>query len=510
MAQPNSAPRTSSTVNSPCVAYRDMKEGFELIQEILGGTELMRRAGQRRLPKEEGEQKNDYNARLNRTELFEGLSEAIDGACAGPMSEAVSYVGTLGPKLQALWDDPDRTKRGMQAYVWDFMRTSIAYGKGHAVVEMPRIEENMNLLEETESGLRPHFVLCETPNVIGWRSGDEDVGEEKLTQLRLREFRADADTGEDNFGETVVHLVRVYSAPDASIDEGAEGHGRVRWAVWKKETGRNAKAWSVVDSGTMSIDEIPHVVVYTGRTGFMTSRSPMMRLAWMNLSHWQISSDWRNILHVVDVPMFCISGAGPKKEGEGEVISPKRVMRLADPAARAYWIEHQGAAIGASEKALDKIERCMTAFGLAPYLEDSKAVTATASNSTSKRATTKVQAWAEAVEAGMMQLFQFASKLCGEELPADFKINVHKEFAASSEAREKGDMILRAYQQRLISKKLAIQQLVKLAVLPRQLDIDAEIEQSNAEAPNVSDLFGASPFGGDPEKKAEDAAATAA
>src|SRR6185295_4553940 len=93
--------------------------------------------------------------------------------------------------------------------------------------------------------------------------------------------------------------------------------------------------------------------VYLNRTGFMTGEPPLEELADLNVAHWQSSSDQRNILTVARVPILFGTGIEGNEKLE---IGASSMIRTSDPNAKLTYVEHTGAAIGAGERDLERLE----------------------------------------------------------------------------------------------------------------------------------------------------------
>jgi len=81
--------------------------------------------------------------------------------------------------------------------------------------------------------------------------------------------------------------------------------------VWQpvevENAGKKESVWQVVETGVNTLGKIPLVPFYALRTGFMQSRPPLLDLAYMNVEHWQSSSDQRSILHTARVPLLTVT-----------------------------------------------------------------------------------------------------------------------------------------------------------------------------------------------------------
>ena len=109
----------------------------------------------------------------------------------------------------------------------------------------------------------------------------------------------------------------------------------------------------------MTLGAVPLATVYADRQGYMQGRPPLLDLAYLNIEHWQSSSDQFNILHVARVPILFASGfqEGALKIGAGSAVSND------DPTSKLSYVEHSGAAIEAGRMSLKDLEERMSLMG---------------------------------------------------------------------------------------------------------------------------------------------------
>lgn len=290
-------------VSSPNAAWHAMAPDWELIADLLGGTRAMRAAGERWLPREPKESLEAYRIRLSRTVLFNGLGRAVQTLSGKPFAKPVTVADGTDPRLRALCQDLDLGGRDLTTFARDVLRAALTDGVTHILVDYPEAARfGETLHDERVRGARPYFVHIPARDLIGWRV---DRGG-RLERLRIRETVSERDGA---WGEAAVSQIRV-------LEPG-------RWSVWRRAETREDAPWRKTAGGETTLTRIPLVSIYAGRTGLLTARPPLMDLAWLNLAHWQSSSDQRHILHVARVPILF---ARNLKMGEdGVEIGPNRL-----------------------------------------------------------------------------------------------------------------------------------------------------------------------------------------
>ena len=189
----------------------------------------------------------------------------------------------------------------------------------------------------------PYFVLVWARQMLAaWRD------RHGLQEVWIRE---DSLRPKGRFGEESVPTARV-------ID-------REIWQEWRPRSNLS-NLWAISRDGRHGLGQVPLITFNVAPNGFMRCRPPLIDLAWLNLAHWQSSSDQRHILHVARVPILF---GRALQAGEGAIeVGPNRLILADDPAADLRFVEHSGAAIAAGRQDLIDLEDRM-AFNLgAPRL----------------------------------------------------------------------------------------------------------------------------------------------
>jgi hypothetical protein len=350
-------------VNDVSAAVAAMQPKWAKIDALIGGTEAMRAAGEKYLPKFPAEDEESYKYRVATSTLFNGLARTLENMAAKPFAEAITYTDI--DKVAEEWlTDIDQCGNNLTVFAHSLFVEGMAKGLTHILVEHPvALNDDGSLMYPTKAaedaaGVRPYLVHIKPGQVLGWRTMKGANGAEVLAMLRFMECVEQPD-GE--FGTAAIEQIRVL-VPGA-------------WATYRKSTapGVNKDEWLLDKQGTTTLDFIPLVTFYTKRTGFMTATPPLIDLADLNIKHWQSSSDQDSILHTARVPILAISGLNDEDKIE---IGAKAFLRLPIGATAAY-VEHTGAAIDAGRVSLQDLENQMRAMGAELLVEAQVASTAT-------------------------------------------------------------------------------------------------------------------------------------
>lgn len=461
-------PKSASEGNKPdkpCAEYLHMKDSWDVINALWGGTKTMRAAREALLPKMEKEHKNDYEARLNMSYLFNGFKRAVVGMMGRVFAKPIQFGKDAPKELNYLVEDCDRMGNHLNVFAQEVFKEGVKMGLTHILIDMPKTMKGATLADERKAKHRPYFCHLKPEQVIGWR-GEVIDGSMKLTMLRSK-HTVEKPSGE--FGMTNVTQVRV--------------HERDYWRVY--ELTPEGK-WKLEDEGENKLGEIPLVTFYTGYTGFMTADPPCMDLAETNLAHWQSNSDQRNILHTARVPiLFGKNMASNKSTGGTDLTIGKSIIK-GGPDSDLKYVEHGGQAIEAGLKDIHQLEEKMAMQGLEPLQPRSSNPTATGRLLDSMQTASLLQQWAIAMSDALERAFVFAGQWMGlkvEQNAGSVEINAELAFSL----RDAQDLQT-LYQSRIakeITRETYWKELQRRNVLSDSFDAEAEKEKLDDEGPAV-------------------------
>lgn len=324
----------SDTPNITLPAVDAMRADWAVIAPLMGGTKAMRAAGQSLLPRYPAEDADAYAQRLALSTLLPVYAETVGNMVSRVFAEPLQVGDDVPPEIAGWLTDIDLAGNDLNAWAVDWFRTGLSHGLCHALVEYPRADGVSTLAEEQAAGLRPYAVLIKPEQVLGWR-----VEGGVLTQFRYLEV---IEEPKGEFGVESVDQVRVL-VPGA-------------WRVYRYVN----SGWALHDEGVTSLPGIPLVTFYTGRTGMLTAKPPLLELAHLNVKHWQSQSDQDNILHVIRVPILARVGMETRYDAAGNPLSAEFKVgagTLTDLPRDGdlKYVEHTGAAVGAGRQALQDL-----------------------------------------------------------------------------------------------------------------------------------------------------------
>lgn len=331
------------------IAYEFMLPKFQMIETLLGGTQSMRDAGDVYLPKHSEESIENYDERLSRTTLFNMFELTLDTLVGKPFSNPVKLNEDVPEQIRDISDDISLQGDSINGFSRTWFREGVAKGLAHCLVDFPVLRpedrENRTRKDDLRENRRPYWVLIKPEDLI-FAAAEIRNGQEFLTHIRIREFKIERV----GFAEVVKERIRVLE-PN-------------RFEVWEfiRKDKRKKGEWVRVDEGETDIDCVPLITFYTNRESLMVAKPPLEDLAFLNVRHWQSTSDQINVLTVARFPMLAVAGA-TDQTGTVMAIGPRQLLGTKDPNGRFYYVEHSGKAIEAGRQDLMDLEQMMASYG---------------------------------------------------------------------------------------------------------------------------------------------------
>lgn len=383
-------------------AYVRYMDDIDLAQALHGGTRLMRLAGRKYLPQEEGETNKSYQNRLSRSVLANYYKRTLEKLVGQVFAEDLEPTNDLPDVVYELLSDIDLAGTNVSVFMRDAFYAAMHKGLCHIMVEYPQVE-GKTLADHRQAGARPYWTLIPPECVIGWRH--KDIGGRKvLTQLRVLET-VEVESG--LYGVDTVRRLRLYEPGRWKVFQLDEGASEWRDAV-DPETGQRLE-------GTTSLPNIPLVTLMLGdKTTEMTALPCLQGLAELNCRHWQSASDQQNILHYAR--MITFFGKQLDVDEGGQVIfGANRLIHTTSPDGDLRVVEHSGAGIEAGRADLKDLEQAMALFGLQLLLPRVSGQTATQNAIEKGEADSALLAWTRKLASALGELLRHTCAWLGIE-----------------------------------------------------------------------------------------------
>lgn len=368
---------------TPSTAWEYMAPKWTMINTLLAGTHAMRLAGQAYLPQHTGENQGNYDERLRTATLLNMLELTLDTLVGKPFSEPLRLNGDVPTEITALANDIDMQGSSIHSFCRAWFHQGFAKAFAHCYIDVPPPKTEPGAkrtkADDRAEGRRPFWSLIAPENMI-FMLAETIEGKEVLTHVRIME----TETVLNGWVEETKLRVRVLTPGNWELWELVEKKDKKKRPTGKKE-------WKKIDEGESGIDVIPIITFYaTERERCGLAKPPLEDLAYLNVRHWQSSSDQNNILTVARFPILAVAGINDQA-AEQVVVGPRTLLSTKNEQGRYYYVEHTGAAIAQGWHDLADLENQMTNYG-AEFLRKSPGnQTATARALNSAEATSPLQ-----------------------------------------------------------------------------------------------------------------------
>ena len=432
------------------------------------GTDAMRKAGSTYLPKHPLEDETAWQARVDVSVLLPAFRDAVDLA-SGLIFRKPVHVDAP-EDAQDWFRNVDLVGQDVTQFSRTVFNHAAVDGIGFIVVDYPRVPQGVSLKVERDMGVRPYWVHVKAEQVLGWRTQNVN-GKQILTQFRYQEA---VEVADGMFGTKTQQRIRVLEPQMVTVYVKKDND----WEI------------DVEASGATTMEDVPVVPVYTGRTGFIQGLPPLADLAWTNVKHWQSSSDQQHILHVARVPILFGSGFS---DDSSLVASPNSAILGPQDSTLAY-VEHSGAAIEAGRQDLQDLKDEMQRMA-GKIINEKVMKTATESGVESTQAMSRIQAWALGLQHALDLAMEFSGKWAKRDVG---KVRVNTDVDTAKPDAQMLTEIRNATIGGLLSKETYLQVLQDAEVLPEGFDVDEELDRIDIQAPDLAPI---PDRGAKPEKK---------
>lgn len=433
------------TVATPRAEINEMRMAAKAIRTVVGGTHAMREAGKEYLPKEEGESELAYESRLKRTVLFNATRKTVNDMTGRVFAKELQLDG--GSSRFEQWaENIDGTGRHLNTFAAAVFNDALQSGIAYIVADTPSDSDGATMATQGQ----PYLVNLRVEDVIGWTHEYTETG------LRLTSFR---------YFETVEMADGYHVETEQQVKVLLPG----AYEIWRQD---DKKKWYLFAEGPRGIDEIPVAPVYLNQTGFMCGYPPLRDLADLNITHWQSSSDQRNILHVARVPILFLAGV---HEDVSLVVGAGSLTRASDANASLEYVEHSGAAIGSGKEDLKELEFHMQAMGL-QLLQAEPKQTATGEVRDDVKENSRLGRMADALKDGLENALKFMADLGGIS-GQEPSVIVNKDFGITARGAVDIQALIAAWQSGLLSAETVINEFVRRGFISDSITPDDEAER---------------------------------
>jgi hypothetical protein len=445
-------------------AYDQMSPDWKMMETLCAGTKAMRDAGTDYLPQHSEESDEQYTNRRAAATLLNRTEQTLTTLAAKPFVKPIEISKDAPEWVEAFADDVDLQGNNLDVFCQRWFRESLMKAFCHVLVDFPKAQPKADgtprtLEDDQKDRLRPYWVLIKPECLIYARSQVVN-GQEVLTHVRISETTTEAD----GFADKLVTRIRVLEP----------GHTQ----LWIEVEEKGKKSWRVEAEWDTGLTAIPLVTFYADRQDLCLGKPPLRDLAFLNVAHWQSTSEQRHALTVARFPILCCSGSSAD-ESDPIVVGPNKVLYNADPSSKFYYLEHAGTGIEAGRKDLEDLERQMDSFG-AEFLKDKPgSPTATAKAIDSAEATSDLASMAMRFQDSVAYALYFVAQWLRQDYGGT--VEVVKDWSDKANDPVALAQLAGARMSRDISRETYLGALQERGILPEDYDAEADQELIDAE-----------------------------
>jgi len=462
---PNNKTVENDEVSVPVEEYYEILPSLYMIESLMGGTETMREARTTYLPQEPDESDKAYNIRLYRTVLFNAFRRTIMYLSGQVFSKPIILESDVPDRIRDFAENIDQEGSNINVFCKKWFTNGIMDGVGAVLVDYPKVDKDRvkTKADEDRLGVRPYWVLIKSKDIIGWQTEIVNA-KKKLMQVRIRE---NVRVPDGRFGLKTVLRVRV-------LRPGS-------YELWEFKT-EPKTGWFIIETGEMKpLDEIPLVIFKPGEEiSFLTADPPLEDLAYLNIAHWQSSSDQRNILHYSRIPILFGKMIGEDGREPSEIpIAPTRMIVSRHADADLRFVEHTGTAIQSGRQDLIDLEDRMSLYGLQLLMPRTGDITATDRALSSAENDSTLKSWALMFQDAVEQALYFTARWIGLTGDVGGQVKVHSEFRLMQ--APDADVLLRASIAKRIPIRVVVEEFIRRGMISDSIDPLAVEKEMKAE-----------------------------
>jgi hypothetical protein len=475
-------------IDSEGKMYSARKKEWQLIEDLLGGEQVVKDAKDTYLPKLKSQSEESYDNYRNRGYLYDSVDKTRSGLLGAAMRKPISYV--VPTKIEDYMDAITLDQSSFNVLVQDVVDNLISYGLFGLLAD---IEPG------SETGTPIPYISCyNAQSVINCRVKIEE-GREVITWIALRETVIVQDAKDEYL------LIEVPQIRELFLDN--QGFLNVRiWQMDQKKSKwvpvkpkKSIEGQDVVSQpkrfGGSRMDCIPFVFIGAVKNSRLPCKPPLLGLSYLSLKHYQLSCDYYHGLHFCALPTPWAFGITTKDEF---YIGPEKALIDSSADAKCGYMEFTGTGLTAVNTAMLDLKKEMAVLGT-HFLEEQKRATEAADTIwfRSQGDTATLSSIVGSCQEGLKQVLRY---LCywlnlseGEVDQIDVQMN--KDFLSSKITSQEITALLQALQAGEISQDTFLYQLKVGEIIPDDRTIEEEKELIDMD--NEKRMANAPPEGGD-------------
>jgi hypothetical protein len=240
------------------------------------------------LPQWTKEPDSAYKSRLQRTK-FNNVYKSIVSGFPGLLSR-LENEDSLYDQLLDCKDNIDMQGNSLQSFQWEVDLAVITHGCAGVLVDMPRLERDEDGETIGDDPQRAYLVMVNRRDIISWEESYSD-GYCELERVTIR--------------RCIERPVGIYGSEKITTYKSFFDDGSYRTEVIcvNNNGGEKERYYAVMlEYGQSTLEEVP-LTIYSATDIYpLSSEPPLYNVAELNLSHYELYSEYRDIIHKINFP----------------------------------------------------------------------------------------------------------------------------------------------------------------------------------------------------------------
>jgi hypothetical protein len=514
---PHTAPGVDDGPGTVGLAEQEMRVALDIVNDVFEGTLRLRAEGTKYLPQFPKEEDEAYDLRKSQAVLYNAFKRTVNGLTGMVFRKAIG-LGEDVPEIIAgsknvlgFVENIDLAGRHLNVFVRDQFRDKTRDGHVCVLVDWKGDSTQFRTKsQEKAGGARPYWVQIRKAQVLRHEIETVDgevvlvsfayiepevVKEGEFTQkyiLRVRQYDLFRPGDEARLPLSVARIApTTFESPTPTElqdqqDPEVQAVFTAQQVVvrsWIKDLGTEGSGtgsgWEPENPRVLGdrMDEIPLVVDYGERRGYLLSAPPLLDLALENILHYQLRSDRNTGLHLSLRDLFVVLGI---KAEDLQTVSVGGALGLAlpegGPEQDAKYVGAESRGLKEAKEELQDIEQRMASLGLAMLQRQTRsAETAEAKQIDKTEGDSELAASALGSQDSVEELFRITAKWCG--LPDGGTVEVNTDFGVEPLDPQALKEFRELVKERLLSVETLWDMLEQGEMLPKTFDPEVERER---------------------------------
>jgi hypothetical protein len=336
-------------------------------RDVSDGQDAVHKAATAYLPKLKDETQVDYDARVKRSNFFNGTWRTL--AVLNGMLFRKPPKMSVPAGIEDYLADVDLAGTSLDTFARCLALEVLEVGRIGILVDHQPMETDdkgnvvaISKAVAEQRGLRPSLQTYRAECIINWKCR-RIRNRYVLAMVVLKESKPEPD-GE--FAEKQVDQYRVLD-----LDAADQYRVRIFQRIDEKDVQIGGGMYPLMNGA--KLDYIPFAIVGTDGIETALDEPPLIDLVDSNVAHYQINADYRHGLHFTGLPTLFLAGMDPPTEGsERYYIGSSAAIQASHPDAKASFIEFQGKGLGELRTALDALKQEMAMLGARAIADETK------------------------------------------------------------------------------------------------------------------------------------------